>query len=247
MTLLVAIGVLIGLVLGLLGGGGSILMLPALVYVAGVPIHKAIILSLDVIGGTSLIGGIKNWLRGNVNPKAVLLFSITGTVGALVGARFTYLVSPQTIMFAFAALMGVVGKHMLRKHQGKQVSEADQCRIGLCLMTGFAVGILTGFLGVGGGFVVVPALTAFAKLPLKTAIGTSLMIISISSLAGLLGHFSEHVLDAQLAVILITSSMVGMLAGMGMSFSFSARQLRVGFGWLVLTLAAIVTLRNLNF
>ena len=247
MAMVVSIGGFIGLVLGLLGGGGSVLMLPALVYVAEIPAREAIGLSLVVVGGTSLVGGLNKWRSGRVHPKAVLLFGVAGALGALIGTRFTSFVSQQLLMLIFALLMGVVGMLMLRGISSPNRSENDPCRVWPCLLIGFTVGILTGFLGVGGGFIVTPALALFAKLPMKTAIGTSLMIISLSSIAGLFGHLSTRAIDWRLAAILIVSSLLGMTAGTGLSARVSTRQLRMGFGWLVLGTAIVVTIHNINF
>ena len=163
---------LVGVSLGLLGSGGSIVTLPILVYVAGIPVDQAVGMSLVIVGGTSALGSLLHLRRGDFDWRAAMFFSASGIVGAVIGAKFTHLVSALLLMFLFGTLMLVVGMRMLR-HDGTNPS-SHECRPVRCLAVGVAVGVLTGVLGVGGGFLILPALVLFAGLEMKPAIGTSL-------------------------------------------------------------------------
>ena len=177
---------LIGLSLGLLGSGGSIITLPVLVYVAHVPAQQAVGMSLVIVGGTSALGSLLHLRQGAFDLQAATFFALSGMGGAFMGAKFTHLVSAPMLLLLFGSLMLVVGSEMLHRGQAKAVSH--ECRPLRCLATGAAVGVLTGFLGVGGGFLILPALVLFAGLEMKPAIGTSLAVIAVNCLGGLIGQ-----------------------------------------------------------
>lgn len=147
--------------------------LPVLVYAAGIPPHQAVGMSLVIVGGTSALGSLLNLRRGTLDFRAAAFFSLSGIFGALVGARFTHLVSDRSLLLLFGTLMLVVGLRMLVNNGEAQPGR--KCRPLRCLTTGLGVGLLTGFLGVGGGFVILPALVFFAGLEMKAAVGTSLV------------------------------------------------------------------------
>ena len=161
LTAALALAALIGLSLGLMGSGGSIVTLPMLVYVARVPAEVAVAMSLAIVGGTSLIGGAPAWGRGDVQTRETLLFAATGMIGALLGSQATHLASPAVLMLSFAALMLVVGLRMLLGVRAASLAQPAELRPVRFVLVGLAVGALTGFLGVGGGFLVVPALVFF--------------------------------------------------------------------------------------
>ena len=194
----------IGLSLGALGSGGSIVTLPILVYIAGVEPKSAVGMSMAIVGGTSIAGGYFHWRNGNFLWKPALLFGVTGIVGAYLGSSGTHLVSSAVLMLLFAGLMLAVGARMLG---GTQVlASGVACSLNRCIPVGFAVGLVTGFLGVGGGFLIVPALVWFAGLDVKRAIGTSLGIIAANSAAGLAGqlrysHWDWRLTGAFLAML----------------------------------------------
>src|ERR1039458_3595406 len=156
---------LIGLSPGLLGSGGSIITLPVLVYVARVPAQQAVGMSPGIVGGTSGRGRLLNLRQGAFDFRAATFFVLSGMVGAFIGAKFTHLVSAPVLLLLFGALMLVVGIRMLRSSES--TAQSQQCRPLRCLATGIAVGVLTGFLGVGGGFLILPALVLFAGLEMK--------------------------------------------------------------------------------
>jgi uncharacterized membrane protein YfcA len=233
---------LIGLSLGLLGSGGSIVTLPVLVYVARVPAHEAVGMSLLVVGGASALGSLINLRRGDFDLRAGFFFAVSGIVGAFIGSKFTHMVSARVLLLCFGALMLVTGVRMLF---GSEVaSPGRQCRPWRCLASGVAVGVLTGFLGVGGGFIILPALVLFAGLEMKTAIGTSLAVIATNSFAGLLGKLRFVEFEWPLTVAFLAVAMVGMLGGLALASRFSSQVLRRAFAWVILTLGGFLLLKN---
>jgi uncharacterized membrane protein YfcA/glyoxylase-like metal-dependent hydrolase (beta-lactamase superfamily II)/rhodanese-related sulfurtransferase len=172
-----ALSAAIGLSLGLIGGGGSILTVPILVYFLGVPAHEAVPMSLGVVGATSLFGSVLHHRSDNVAVPSGLLFGGTGIVGAFLGAPLTVLVSPPVLLLIFGGLMVAVAVSMIWRSGQTGDARGHAPRPFRAMLAGLGVGILTGFLGVGGGFLIVPALVLFGGLPLKKAIGTSLLVI----------------------------------------------------------------------
>jgi hypothetical protein len=242
-VLTLALATLIGLSLGLLGSGGSIVTVPILVYVAGIPAHQAVGMSLVIVGGTSAIGSLLNVRKGNFNLRASAFFSVTGMAGAFIGGRFTHLVPAPVLMLLFGALMLVVGARMLNRSEAS--IQARQCRPLRCMAVGLAVGLLTGFLGVGGGFLIVPALVLFAGLDMKPAVGTSLAIIAVNSFGGLIGQLQHVDFAPRLTLEFLCAAVVGMFTGTALAGRFSAESLRRGFALCVLLLGAALVARNL--
>ena len=238
------LAVAIGFSLALLGSGGSIITLPVLVYAARVPAPQAVGMSLAVVGGTTLIASILNARRGLVHTKAAVLFSIAGILGAFGGAQLTHFVSPSVLLLFFAALMIVVAGLMFRSRPEVPVVGEPQCHWASCATTGFAVGGLTGFLGVGGGFLIVPALLMFGRLPLKLAIGTSLVVITVNCLGGLVGHLRQTSFDWHTTALFLALALVGMFAGRKFAARIEAERLRHWFAWFVLAVAAFVIAEN---
>jgi len=236
--------VLIGLSLGLLGGGGAIVTLPVLVYVAGISPQNAVGMSIAIVGGTSLVGGFVQYLRGNFHLKATLLLGLTGMMGAYWGARLTHLVSPSVLMLLFACLMLIVGSLMLRGRREK-IGKRD-CRPLHCLAIGAVLGALTGFLGVGGGFLIVPTLFLFAGLGMTKAAGTSLAIIALNSVSGLLGHLRFTQLDWPLTSAFLAFALMGMLIGLALVRRVPEQTLRKMFAWLVLALGSAILIANVG-
>lgn len=228
----------VGVVLGTMGSGGSIVMVPVLVYVAGLTPGDAIVVSLGVVGGTSLLGAWRRLRAGQFHWRAVKFLSLTGIGGAVLGGRWTHLVDPRLLMLLFAALMLVVGTTMVR---GRGTGErAPTCRPLLCMTIGAVIGILTGFLGVGGGFMIVPALVFLAGIDTASAIGASLAIIALNSFGGLLGHL-EAVPDLwRDSLLYLLAAVAGMLAGARLGIGLPERTLQRGFGAMVLAVGAAI-------
>jgi uncharacterized membrane protein YfcA len=234
---------LIGLSLGLLGSGGSIITLPVLVYVARVPAQQAVGMSLVIVGGTSALGSLLNLRRGAFDLRAATFFALSGIVGAFIGAKFTHLVSAPVLLLLFGALMLVVGVRMLRKNETDM--QPQQCRLWRCLGVGVMVGGLTGFLGVGGGFLILPTLVLFAGLEMKTAIGTSLAVIAVNCFGGLLGQLHYVHFDWRLTLGFLAAAVAGMFAGTRLARWLAASTLRRGFAWCVVLLGFVLVARNL--
>lgn len=238
------LAVLIGLSLGLLGGGGAIVTLPVLVYVAGIPPQDAVGMSIAVVGGTSLVGGFVQYFRGHLDVQTTLLFGLTGMIAAYWGARLTHLLSASVLMLLFACLMLLVGALMFRGR--REAHTRRQCRPLHCLAIGAALGVLTGFLGVGGGFLIVPALFLFAGLEMTKAAGTSLAIIAMNSASGLLGQLRFARLDWRLTSGFLVCALVGMLFGLTLAGRIPEQTLRKMFAWLVIAMGGFILIANLT-
>ena len=241
--LALALSALIGISLGLLGGGGSILAVPVLVYVARVEVHAAIGASLAVVGATALVGGLVHARAGRVDLRAAALFGAAGVLGAPLGAQATHAVAPRVLLLLFAALMLTVGALMLRG-PGPEQREAARPRPLAVPVAGLGVGLLTGFLGVGGGFLIVPALTLLAGLPIHRAVGTSLFVIAANSAAGLLGHLGQGEIPLALTAAFTAVAALGALAGVRMASSLDPFRLRRAFAVLVVLVGLSLLARN---
>lgn len=242
----VLLSVVIGLALGIFGGGGSILAVPVLVLVTHLAPAEAVGTSLAMVGTTSLIASYAHHRQGVVKLKVALLFGLSGILSAFLGAKLTGLVSGGVILHAFAVLMLVVGIGMLFG-KGRVATAPGQPLRGAprptaAVLAGAGVGLVTGFLGVGGGFLVVPALIAFAGLDMREAVGTSLLVIAINSAAGFVGHLGGGHLDLGLVAGLTTAAVAGALVGERMARGISTPKLRRGFGVIVVAVGIAVVL-----
>jgi uncharacterized protein len=240
------IGFLIGLSLGLLGGGGSILTVPALVYLVGQTPQAAIATSLAIVGANSMVGAAFHNRRGTLNWQVALLFGASGMVFAFLAAGFSRIVPPALLMVLFGVLMLVVGWLML-KPRGERLPLAvgethSPVRV---LLAGAGVGVLTGLLGVGGGFLIVPALVMLVGLPISQAVGTSLVIIAANSLAGFIGHFEFSRFDARLVLVFVIAGAVGAYTGVRLANVLPANRLRQAFAIFVMALAVLLLIDNL--
>ncbi len=235
----------IGVSLGLVGGGGSVIAVPVLVYVLGVDPYQAIGMSLAVVGMASFIGMLAHARKGSVDGKTGVVFGSAGTCGAFAGSHLTYLVAPTTLMSLFAGLMIVISCLMLfHRPQAEQVKEHLPIRLVNAIGIGLAVGTLTGFLGVGGGFLIVPALVVFCRLAMKEAVGTSLLIIAINCTAGLLGHWQHGGFDMRLALLVTAVAAVGTLVGTRLAENASPVRLRHSFAVVALGVAVFLLVKN---
>lgn len=248
MSILFCIGLIlsaaIGLSLGLIGGGGSILTVPILVYLLGVGPHEAVGMSLAVVGATSILGAFLHWRRSNVDVSAGLLFGISGIIGAFLGSPLTKMVSPQALLLIFGLLMLVVAVSMIWRRNAPVDDIAHTPHPLQGILAGTGVGILTGFIGVGGGFLIVPALVFFGGLPMKRAIGTSLFIIFLNCAAGLVGHLSTGAFDWRLTGMVSGLAVAGAVAGSFLSHRIAAHRLQSLFAVLVLGVAAFLVVKN---
>jgi uncharacterized membrane protein YfcA len=253
MGLLLAGG--IGLSLGLLGGGGSVLALPVLIYVMGVAPKSAIAMTLIIVGTVSLLGLIPHWRAGNVNLKTALVFGFATMVGTFTGAKVATLpvVSETFQMLLFAVVMLLAAGFMIYRSArpmppddplaGYPKPICKYCWLWL-LSEGLAVGLLTGLVGVGGGFAIVPALVLLAKLPMKQAIGTSLLIIIANSITGFMGYLGHVDLNWHLIISFIFAASLGTIPGAYLARYVPAQKLQKSFGYFLLAVAAFVLVQN---
>ena len=253
------LAIAIGISLGLLGGGGSVLALPVLVYVMGIAPKPAIAMTLIIVGTVSLVGVIPHARRGNLALKQGAIFGSATMVGAYLGARIATLPlvtsALQMTLFAVSMLLAA-GLMIYRTSKAEPALSTNElnsiqyikpvCKYcWLWLMTeGLGVGILTGLVGVGGGFAIVPALVLLGNVPMKKAIGTSLLIISCNSIAGLLGYLGHISLDWNLTVSFTFLAGFGTIIGAYLAQFVSAQQLQKGFGYFLLVVAAFVLVQN---
>jgi uncharacterized membrane protein YfcA len=239
------LSVAIGLSLGVIGGGGAIITVPVLVYVLDVEAYQAIGMSLAVVGTTSLIATVLHHRRGTLRVKAGLLFSASGIPGAYFGARLTYLLPPAMLLLIFAALMLLVATFMLIRQEPQEVLPLhQQPSLFKMVLAGGSVGVLAGWLGVGGGFLIVPALVLFVRLPMKEAIGTSLFVMTLNCGAGVLGHWHYGGFDLLLALLVTVCAVLGTLAGVGLAHRASPASLRKGYAVFVIIVALFLGMKN---
>lgn len=236
---------LIGISLGLIGGGGSIIIIPVLVYILGIEAHHAIDMSLIIVGATSLIGAALHNQRGTIKLKTGALFSTTGTLGAYFGSRLTNLLSPAALLLLIAILMIIIAMVMLIKRNNNQDVTIHHSRNRYkALLAGLIVGLLTGFLGIGGGFLVVPALVLFCGISMKDAVGTALLIVAIDCFAGLLGHLRYSGFDLRLTMLVTMVAINGTLLGTALSHRISPVSLKKWFAAFVILVAIFLMIRN---
>jgi uncharacterized membrane protein YfcA len=239
----VLLGFAIGVSLGLLGGGGSILTVPALVYVVGQSPQAAVTASLMIVGANSAMGAFMHREQGTLNWKVALVFGGVGMAAAYLSAGWSKLLPPAALMILFALLMLVVGLFMILKPQPTRQDGAGRGWL-VTIVSGAGVGVLTGFLGVGGGFLIVPALVMLVGLPIRQAVGTSLVVIAMNSLAGFLGHLGGPPIDLPVVAIFVAAGLTGALVGARLARVIHPDHLRQGFALFVIVLALFLLVDN---
>ena len=244
LPLSLALGFGIGVSLGLLGGGGSILTVPALVYIIGQTPQAAVTTSLAIVGANSALGAYFHNTQGSLNWKIALVFGGAGMGVAYLAAGLWGLFSPAALLVLFAVLMIVISLIMLLQRKGVEQQD-KQARWPVVIVTGAGVGLLTGVLGVGGGFLIVPALVMLVGLPMYQAVGTSLVIIAANSVAGFIGHLGTSLLDLSLTLVFVASGLAGTFAGVRLAKRIPAQLLRQIFAVFVLGLAIYLLADNL--
>ncbi|MEW5868182.1 MAG: sulfite exporter TauE/SafE family protein [Chloroflexota bacterium] len=235
----------IGLSLGLLGGGGSILTVPALVYLVGLSPQAAATTSLAIVGINSALGVLAHKSCGVFNGRVALLFGGAGMLVSYLAAGLSGWLSPALLLVLFSLLMLVVGASMAMR-KDTPTGASNPPRPGwVTPASGAGVGLLTGFLGVGGGFLIVPSLVMLVGLPMGEAVSTSLAIIAANSLAGFLGHLQTCVCDLPLIATFVTAGLGGTFLGARLVKRLPARLLRLAFAALVIILALLLLWDNL--
>ncbi|MFC0003471.1 sulfite exporter TauE/SafE family protein [Micromonospora siamensis] len=241
LALTIGLAVLIGVSLGLLGGGGSILAVPLLVYVADLPAKEAIATSLLVVGATSAVGVLPHARAHRVRWRTGLIFGLAGMTGAYAGGRLAEFIPAGYLLTGFAVMMLATAVAMIRGRrsaEGKPVPhELPVFRV---IIDGIVVGLVTGLVGAGGGFLVVPALALLGGLPMPVAVGTSLVVIAMKSFAGLAGYLSSVQINWGLAAAVTAAAIVGSFLGGRLAGKIPPDVLRVSFGWFVVVMGVFV-------
>ena len=253
----------IGISLGLIGGGGSILTVPVLVYLFGVEPVLATSYSLFIVGLSSLVGTIPKYKQGLVNLKTALIFGIPAIAAVFATRKFIVPLIPKEVfstgdflvtksilmMVLFAILMVFASVSMIRDKKKKEAPETAKQKFNypMILMEGAVVGVLTGLVGAGGGFLIIPALVLLSKLPMKQAVGTSLLIIAAKSLIGFTGDVSQYTMDWKLLLTVSAIAVAGIFVGDALSKKIDGNKLKKGFGWFVLVMGVYIIVKELFF
>jgi uncharacterized protein len=243
------LAVLIGLTLGLLGAGGSILMVPVLVYVLGIAAKPAIAMSLPIIGTTSLIGAISHWRSGHVELRTAVAFGAVAMIGSYAGARLSTFVTAGVQLTLLGIVMFGAAFSMLRGSTRQAESAPGSAprtkkQIALLAATALAVGLLTGLVGIGGGFLIVPALVLLARVPMKHAVGTSLVVIAMNAASGALGYAGQYDVQWMFLIVFTALAIAGILAGTYLVRFVSQGALRRAFALFLLGLGALILYQN---
>lgn len=250
--------ILIGLSLGLLGGGGSILTVPVLVYLFEVEPAAATSYSLFIVGCASMVGMVRKYLSGQVSIKTAVLFGITSVVTVLLVRRYVLVAIPEVlgviggkvisrsvlIMVLFAVLMLLASVSMIRGRKDA-TGEKKPVKLLPLILYGIGIGLVTGLLGAGGGFLLVPALVFIVGLDMKKAVGTSLAIIAMNSLIGFAGDIGQFAIDWRLLSTITGIALIGIFIGIALSKKIPAAQLKKGFGWFVLVMGTLIIIKEL--
>jgi uncharacterized membrane protein YfcA len=234
---------LIGLSLGLMGGGGSILTVPIFVYVLGFDPKLAIAMSLPVVGVTSLVGAVGHWKVGNVDLGSAALFGVIAMAGAYAGARLAVFLTGAQQLSILAAVMLVAAISMFRSARGVTAA-TSAAPASLLLPVAACVGLLTGLVGIGGGFLVVPALVLLARVPMKRAVGTSLLVIAMNCASGFAGYLGSVVVPWGFILGFTAVAVVGILAGTYLVQYVSQRALKQAFAVFLLVMGTFIFVKN---
>ncbi|RAI84953.1 sulfite exporter TauE/SafE family protein [Algoriphagus yeomjeoni] len=256
-----AAAVVIGVSLGLIGGGGSILTVPVLVYILGIDPVLATAYSLFVVGTTSLVGSFTYMKKQLVDYKTALVFAIPSFIAVFLTRKFIVPALPDPlfdlagleitksigIMVFFALIMLAASYSMIKGNGSVNDDEESEVKFNIPLIAveGIVVGLITGIVGAGGGFLIIPALVLLAKLPMKMAVGTSLLIIAAKSLIGFLGDVANQTIDWKMLLIFTGLSIIGIFVGSSLSKKINEKALKKGFGWFVLVMGIYIITKEL--
>ncbi|MFN0049464.1 MAG: sulfite exporter TauE/SafE family protein [Cytophagales bacterium] len=259
----ILLALLVGVSLGLIGSGGSILTVPILVYVMGVPASLATAYSLFIVGSTALVGGIQSAVQGKVNYRTAIVFGIP-SIAAVYATRLWIMPMIPKVLFSvgsfevtkdiglmlvFAIFMGLASISMIRsgkKEKGKEEKAEIRYNYPMILLEGALVGVLTGLVGAGGGFLIIPALVLLARLPMTLAVGTSLFIIAAKSLIGFIGDLQGgETMDWTLLISFTIAASTGIFIGNYLTKFVSGAKLKAGFGWFVLVMGIYIIVKEL--
>ena len=253
---------IIGVVLGLIGGGGSILTVPVLVYLLSINPVTANAYSLFVVGSSALVGALRNVPKKLLDFRTAIVFSIPAFISVYLTRKFLVPAIPDEIfkmgeftltknlgiMVFFAIIMLVASISMIRDKRSNEQSDAlvVSYNYPLIILEGLVVGVLTGIVGAGGGFLIIPALVLFAKLPMKKAVATSLLIIAIKSLIGFIGDIENLAIDWAFLLGFTAISIVGIFFGIWLNKFIDGKKLKKGFGWFVLLMGIYIIIKEFS-
>lgn len=249
-------GAITGIVLGLFGSGGSIIAMPALMYLLNVEAKSAIAMSMGIVAVTATISGWDNWRRGNVDLKVAAMFGLFGVIGTYGGARLGVYTPVQVQLTLFALVMYAAAWKMLqiKKQPVSQLAtaggpplsedEAISAHMGHIAAHGVGVGVLTGLVGVGGGFLIVPALVLLSGIPMKIAIGTSLVIVAAKSYSGFAGYVAAVPVDWSIMASFTAVTVAGSFVGTRVAHRFSQETLKRSFGVFLVFVASYILLKS---
>ena len=250
-------GLITGMLLGIFGSGGSIITMPALLYLLNVEPKAAIAMSLGIVAITATITAMQHWRHGNVNLRITAIFGLFGVAGTYAGALLGVITPVVIQLSVFALVMYAAAWKMLKPQpQHKSVGAAvadcpngycDDLEYGQIAMHGIAVGILTGIVGVGGGFLIVPALVLLSGLPMKKAVGTSLSIVALKSFAGFAGYAGSVTIDYPMMATFTAIAIIGSLVGSQLGHRLPADLLKHGFGGFLLLVASYILFKSVLF
>ena len=254
------LAVLVGITLGLIGSGGSILSVPVLVYIMGVEPILATAYSLFVVGTTALVGGFQKALQKLVDFKKVLLFGVPTISAVFLTRKFIVPAIPDVIfttptftlhksvliMVVFAVVMISASIRMIKPIKEKIINDDAKLNYFRIIVQGLFIGVVAGFVGAGGGFLIIPALLFLAKTPMKMAVGTSLFIVAIQSLIGFVGDIRpDQIIDWKVVLIFTGCSIIGVFIGNYLSKKIDGDKLKTGFGWFVLAMGIYILAKEL--
>lgn len=252
--------ILIGVALGLIGGGGSILTVPVLVYLFGVDAVLATAYSLFIVGLTSAVGSVTYFRKNLVNIKTAIVFGIPSIVAVFLTRAYIVPAIPKEVftlgsftvtksilmMVLFALLMIAASYSMIKKGKPQPIETGGEQKFNypIILIEGAIVGILTGLVGAGGGFLIIPALVVLSKLPMKEAVGTSLVIIAAKSLIGFFGESNETIIDWIFLLKISAFAIGGIFIGASLSKQIDGSKLKPAFGWFVLAMGIYIIIKE---
>lgn len=253
------LALLVGVSLGLIGSGGSILTVPILVYILTVNPVLATAYSLFVVGSTALVGGLRNAFNKNVDFNIVWIFGIPSLISAYLVRAFVIPAIPEVVfsfdsviiskslllMLLFAVVMLTASVRMIQSGNSGAISVNAEVSYPKLVVLGTFIGVLAGAVGAGGGFLIIPALIFLAHMPMKKAVGTSLFIIAIQSLAGFMGDIGQSDINWPFLLLFSLMSVIGIFIGIGLSKKIPGEKLKTGFGWFVLAMGIYIIIKEI--
>ncbi|MCC3216943.1 sulfite exporter TauE/SafE family protein [Chryseobacterium sp. X308] len=251
--------VLIGISLGLIGGGGSILTVPVLVYLFGIDAFLATEYSLFIVGMSSIAGSVSYFKKGLVNFKMALVFGIPSVISIFLTRQYILPLIPEEILqihnftitrnifllLVFAGLMILASYKMIKRNSSKESLESTKNNAFLAAGQGSIVGVLTGLVGAGGGFMIIPALVNLLKVPMKIAIGTSLVIIAVNSLIGFLSSVNHVKIEWKFLISITAIAITGIIIGSQLSKRIDGKKLKPAFGWFILIMGIYIITKEI--